>query len=142
MILEFLKDGRLGPLRVGSLFTDVVGLPGEPADIGTGPAKWQMAAYCDRHLQVSYQENVVGLIGIYFHREDEFSPVLPAALNCEVPFTGRTTRPELIAYLEVHGITWKPEERLPDSDSILIPGGVSTNFGEDGFLRSLLASES
>lgn len=137
---KFLQNGRLGPLRIGSSFADVLGLLGNPSDTGTGRVGWQIAAYENRFLQISHLKGAVGLIGLYFRYENSQPSQLPAALGCAVPFTAQTTAPEFIAWLEAHKIPWNWDERLPDTKSISIPGGASANFADGSRLDSLLVS--
>jgi hypothetical protein len=130
----FFVNGVLGSLQLGMPVSNVFELLGGPPETGVNlTGKWRMAVYSERALQISYMDNLVRLIGIYFLSPDP--PRLPSPLETEVPFSRQTTLPQFMEYLDFESIPWSQDHTFRDSVRLLA-GKVIANF-EDGRFRSL-----
>jgi len=136
---RFLLTGDLGELKVGTPISKAFYCLGKPESTGVGTGHWRIEAYSGRTLQISHLSGIIGLIGIYFTPNVAEPPLLPAVLQCEVPFSAFTTRDKFTAYLDLNKIHWTCDLRLPGVTNLRVGENVTANF-EEGLLRSLLSS--
>ncbi len=139
MIRDFLMSGRLRDVKLGMPISNALNILGEPNAVGKGLRGWTIESYSGGCLQIAHSKGVVGLIGIYFDPDKVGSPILPTALECEIPFSSRTTLCEFRNYLDEHSIAYEPDTRLRDAVALKVGAGIVANF-EDDQLRSLLIS--
>ena len=138
---KFLLTGNLGGIYIGMPVKSARLLLGSREDKGCNLTRgWSLEAYADKALQVSYYQEVVGLIGLYFDPKNAEPPTLPPNLNCTVPFHGLTTINEVKNYLNENNIPWEMNTLLEGTVCIKIGAGISVYF-EEGLLSSLLISE-
>ena len=141
---SFFLTAQLGSLKMGMHATDVHALLGSPEDVGVRPFKgWTIEAYANCHLQLFYEEGIIGVIAVYFKSKNN-PPALSEILDCAVPFSGSTTLQEFKMYLKDHDIPYKVDTRMPIDPSIirLIIGiGIAAVFDDD-LLQDIMVSES
>jgi hypothetical protein len=138
---EFLLTGGFGQLKVGMKMTDAVSFLGKPERSGQGLRGWTIESYCGGAFQLSHYGGVVGLIGVYFDPKTSRSPLLPASISSEVPFTGSTTTEEFKAYLDANGIPWKMDTRLREATALKVGKRTFASFDENCLCSLLVSGE-
>jgi len=136
----FLRTGTFGEVSVGMEMARAVPLLGEPSAVGHPRKGWKGLRYGD--LQIwAFKDEPVYSIGIYFQGDPDLKPSLPDQLECDVPFTGRTTRAEFESYLNEHLIAWTPDLRVDGENRLRMGSCVGATFDADsGCLDCIIAA--
>lgn len=125
-LLQFLRDGVLGAIRLGMSSEELRREIGEPTDVSTDGTVWLFGAQSSTNLQIPFADDRVYGIWLYFWGSANTSCIPKVLRPGEWSLNGRSSISEFINLMDAEKIGWKVHDELTfeDQTCVVLQSGV------------------